>query len=120
MSTTTKERLALALEEAGAPKKMVENARAGRFDTYESQSATPLRDLVDIAAWTGLTDIADRAMRGEWDGTAEEALAWERRRAERAALEWRHVGEHSHGVLRSTHDGEVAPEDEKTEEAARG
>lgn len=80
--TTTKERLAVALEEAGAPKKMVEQARAGRFDIYESRSRTPLRDLVDIAAWTGLTDIADRAMAGEWDGTVEEANAYLCQRAE--------------------------------------
>lgn len=94
---TTKERLALALEEAGAPKKMVEQARAGRFDIYESQSRTPLRDLVDIAAWTGLTDIADRAMRGEWDGTVEEARAYLHRKSAPT----------------------LAPEDEQTEEATR-
>ena len=52
----TTERLALALELEGAPAQMVDAARAGCYDDFRSESATP--------------------MNGEFDSTQEEAEAW--------------------------------------------
>jgi hypothetical protein len=73
---STKERLAAALREAGAPSGMVKRAEAGAYDDYESDSATPIADLIAHAREYGLEDIAQRAMRGEFDGSKEEADAW--------------------------------------------
>lgn len=72
----TKEKLALALEAAGAPSGMVRDARAGRFDDFESPSATPTIDLVELAMQYGLHEIARRAREGEFDCTREESEAW--------------------------------------------
>jgi hypothetical protein len=72
----TKERLASALDEAGAPIGMVKAANAGEYDDYESESATPISDLVRDCLRHGLKGIANRAMDGEFDGTKEESQAW--------------------------------------------
>jgi hypothetical protein len=71
----TKERLAAVLEEAGL-RDLAMEARRGRFDDYDSDSPTPIRDLVDCLRLLGREDLARRAIDGEWDGTAEEAQAW--------------------------------------------
>lgn len=72
----TKVRLAAALREANAPAGMVRDAEAGRFDDFESESPTPLSDLVALCGAYGLPGIAARARAGEFDGTREEADAW--------------------------------------------
>lgn len=72
----TTEKLALALEEAGAPQAMVDAARGGRYDDFLSESATPIHDLVWDADLHGLHGIADRAKNGDFDATAEESDAW--------------------------------------------
>lgn len=72
----TKERLAAALREAGAPAGMVRDAESGKFDDFESESNTPIRDLVAMCSAYGLPGIAARARAGEFDGTREEADAW--------------------------------------------
>lgn len=72
----TTERLALALEKAGAPKLMIENARAGRYDDFQSESATPIRDLVTDLQFNGLHALAQDAIKGKFDATTEEAHAW--------------------------------------------
>lgn len=73
----TKERLAQALEAARCPLWMVEKARAGGYDDYESDSPIPLTDLVrDLRAAGGQQDLIRRAVGGEFDGTREEAEAW--------------------------------------------
>lgn len=75
-ATSTKERLATALEQAGAPAPMIHDARRGRYDDFTGDSPTPIHDLVRDARACGLAGIAERAMAGEFDGTREEAEAW--------------------------------------------
>lgn len=73
---STKERLAQALEAAKAPAGMIADARAGKFDDFESEMANPITVLVRLATSYGLLDIAERARTGEFDGTEAEAEAW--------------------------------------------
>lgn len=77
----SKQKLAAALEEAGAPRTMIEEARSGRYSDYDSESATPCTDLVRDAKRFGLRDIERRAKKGEFDATQEESDAWARRMA---------------------------------------
>lgn len=72
----TTERLAKALEAVNAPKAMITAARAGCYDDFKSESATPCIDLVRDLQQAGLTHLAARAMDGEFDATREEAAAW--------------------------------------------
>lgn len=73
----TKERLASALREAGAPQVMIEKAENGEYDDFEAvDTASPIVDLVNACRAFGLHDFAKRAMDGEFDGTREEAEAW--------------------------------------------
>jgi len=71
----TKERLAQVLHAAGLFE-MEKAARAGRYDDYEGESATPIVDLVHDLQAAGKSDLAARAMNGEFDATKEEAEAW--------------------------------------------
>ncbi len=87
MAIATKEKLAQVLHAAGLFG-MEKLARAGWYDDFESESATPINDLVAALrevsdANPGDNDLRDqtmklavRAMEGEWDGTKEEAEAW--------------------------------------------
>lgn len=75
MSISTKERLAQVLHAEGLFE-MEKAARAGRYDDYESVSATPIADLVRDLQAAGKHPLANRAMNGEFDGTKEEAEAW--------------------------------------------
>lgn len=86
---STKDRLAHALELAGAPAGMVSDARAGKFDDFEADVPNPITVLVRLATSYGLLDIAERARNGEWDATADEAEAWAARQppATRAMLD---------------------------------
>lgn len=74
----TTERLARALEERKNPRLagMVRKARAGAYDDYLSDSATPINDLVRDLRQNGEHELAQRAIAGEFDGTREEAEAW--------------------------------------------
>lgn len=74
----TAERLARALEGRQNPRLagMIRKARAGEYDDYLSESATPINDLVRDLVQNGEHELATRAMRGEFDGTREEAQAW--------------------------------------------
>ena len=72
----TSEKLAQALEAAGAPQEMIKAARAKYYDDFESDLMSPIRQLAADASKHGLGDIALRAMNGEFDGTKEEAEAW--------------------------------------------
>jgi len=71
----TKEKLAAVLRDAGLMV-LAEEADLGRFDDYESESGSPIADLVRALRSCGREDLAQRAIDGEWDGTAEEAQAW--------------------------------------------
>lgn len=64
---TAKEKLVAALHEAKAPTVMLACAARGGYDDFESDSATPISDLVRDARAFGLRDIARRAMNGEFD-----------------------------------------------------
>lgn len=73
----TKDRLLDALAQAGAPVFMLERAARGGYDDYEcEESATPCVDLYNDARKSGLTELAERCLNGEFDGTKEEADAW--------------------------------------------
>lgn len=69
----TRERLAEALEKAGAPDDMVARARAGAYDEYSGTAVFPIVDLVNDAAAAGLKDIVARATNGDFDATQIEA-----------------------------------------------
>ena len=73
---STKERLVTALEANNAPDWMMTNARNGVYDDFESDSATPIGQLVADCRSAGLDGLADRAINGEFDSTKEEAQAW--------------------------------------------
>lgn len=72
----TTEKLAKALEMAKAPASMIADARAGRYDDFKSDSATPITDLVRDCLKHGLRSMAQRAKNGEFDTTREEAEEW--------------------------------------------
>lgn len=72
----TKDKLARALEEVGAPSGMIESALRGAYDDFESDSATPINDLIRDASKHGLSTIVGRAMNGDFDATREEAEVW--------------------------------------------
>lgn len=76
---STKEKLISALTNAGAPQSMVNKARAGYYDDFESPIATPITSLVLDLRAAGLNDLAVRAMDGDFDATKEEAEAWYQR-----------------------------------------
>jgi hypothetical protein len=66
-----KEKLAKALTEAGASPAMIEDAKSGRYDDFESDSAMPIMDLVRDCRAAGLDDIAKQAMHGAFDSSSE-------------------------------------------------
>lgn len=73
----TTERLAQAIIEAGIDDPdFIADARAGKYDDFKSPSATPIMDLVREFRRRGLSDLARRAMSGEFDASPEEADAW--------------------------------------------
>lgn len=76
--TPTTEKLAKALEEAGAPEEMITHARAGYYDEYKSDVATPIIYLAHDAQSAGLTTIAERAKAGDFDAPDWEADEWAR------------------------------------------
>lgn len=76
MNIPTTEKLAKALEEAGAPLEMIEKAHRGFYDDYKSPIGNPIMQLVIDSRAHRLHDIEQRAKDGEFDGTKEEADAW--------------------------------------------
>jgi hypothetical protein len=76
VSEPTTEKLARALEEAGAPLAMIEKARIGYYDDFKSPLAMPETQLLTDARKHGLDDIAQGVLEGRWDATSEEADAW--------------------------------------------
>lgn len=80
MSIPTKEKLAQVLH-AHALFELERRARAGEFDDFESESATPIVDLVTALERAGHPELAERARNGEFDATKEESEAWYRRQA---------------------------------------
>lgn len=72
----TIDRLVRDLAQSGAPPDLIERARAGAYDDYESDSATPLGDLIRDLERAGLHLMAQAARHGAYEGTREEAEAW--------------------------------------------
>lgn len=73
---STKEKLALALVASGAPSEMIEKAKQGYYDDYESELAAPIVQLVADLQAAGLEELRQKAIDGEFDGTPEESEAW--------------------------------------------
>lgn len=78
MGDRSTDKLVAALREAGASAPLIAQAESGAFHDYESQSATPIVDLVQECRRHGLEDIAQRAIAGEFDATKEESDEWAR------------------------------------------
>lgn len=72
----TTERLAVALEQAGAPTKIIAEARVGRYDDFKSDFPTPCIDLVRDLGVLGLHELRNLAMKGEFDAQRWESDAW--------------------------------------------
>ena len=68
--------LAEALEQVHAPSLMIKHAREGYYDDYRSELVFPIRQLMKDAQANGLTTIADRAKRGDFDAQKWEADEW--------------------------------------------
>lgn len=81
---STKEKLVAALREAKAPEDMISRATQGYYDDFESPIAGNIVQLVTDARAAGLRDIADRARKGDFDGTVAESEAWAARPEGRA------------------------------------
>jgi hypothetical protein len=75
----TTERLAKVLEENGCPADMVQRARGGYYDDFESPLDTPILQLVTDLRALHKHALAKRAIAGEFDGSKEEADAWMQR-----------------------------------------
>jgi hypothetical protein len=69
-------KLVSALILRGAPPLMIEHAKKGMFDDYKSPYAAPCIMLVEACRAAGMSDMAKRAMNGEFDGTKADAEAW--------------------------------------------
>ena len=76
MNERTSERLARALEEAGAPERMSDAAREGYYDDYRSPLTFPKVALMDDLLANGMHDFARRVIAGDFDSTKEESEAW--------------------------------------------
>jgi hypothetical protein len=73
----TTERLAEALEAAGAPSDMIEKAQAGYYDDFKSDSPFPLVLLAMDAHKAGLgPEFHQRIVDGEFDAQKWESDAW--------------------------------------------
>lgn len=74
----TKDRLAAELEKIGLPG-MAESARAGAYDDFLSEVATPELLLLSDLHKVGTADamaLRVRVMNGDFDATKEESDAW--------------------------------------------
>ena len=78
MTEPTTEKLAKALEEAGAPAIMIERARQGYYDDYKSPLPFPEMQLHQDAHLAGLEGIKAAVEAGEFDSTKEESDEWAR------------------------------------------
>jgi len=82
----TKEKLVIDLLNAQAPVTMIEAARDGAYDDCETDSATPINDLINDALSAGLGVIVAGALRGDYDATREEWDEWFKREGHNFAL----------------------------------
>lgn len=91
-TTTTAERLARGLRDAGLDK-LAERALAGEFDDYRSEHAFPIRALVSELKAAATPEnhrqvkvLIAAAKDGEYDATREEARAWRESEEGREAI----------------------------------
>lgn len=86
-------RLARDLREEQCPPELVERAREGAYDEFESDDAIPLVQLAADLRAAGRDDLAGRVVAGEWEASKDEGDAWmEREGAEFLGELWRSVG----------------------------
>lgn len=76
MAEPSSERLALALEQEGAPDEMITRARQDYYHDFKSPLPLPEMQLLADAREHGLTAIAEGVMEGRWDATKAESDAW--------------------------------------------
>ena len=76
MTQPTTERLALAMEEAGCPAEAIALARAGHYDLIASPMKLPIQKLADDLREMGFSELAERAITGEFNPTPDEAKAF--------------------------------------------
>lgn len=62
------EKLTVALTDAGAPIDMIKRAAAGYYGDFTSPLAFPITTLINDCMALGLTEVADRARKGDFDG----------------------------------------------------
>lgn len=74
----TSNRLAAALEDAGAPHRMVALAAGGYWDEYRGPHALPQLTLVDALRNADLPDLAAQVVNGDFDAGPGESDAWAR------------------------------------------
>lgn len=67
-SDTAAVRLVRALNEANAPRVLILRAQDGYYGDFTSPLATPITELVKELEIMNLLDLAQRAMKGEFDG----------------------------------------------------
>lgn len=76
MTEPTSEKLAQALEAAGAPAAMIAAARADHYHDFKSPLPMPELQLLADAREHGLSTIAEGVIEGRWDASKEESDAW--------------------------------------------
>jgi hypothetical protein len=86
MTIPTTEKLAQALEAAGAPAIMIQRAREGYYDDYKSSIPFPEMQLHNDANLAGLEGIKAAVEAGEFDATKEESDEWARSEEGQAAI----------------------------------
>jgi hypothetical protein len=69
-------RLALALAKADCPNEIILKALEGYYDDFQSPIDTPNMALVADLNAIAKTELATRAMNGEFDATRAEGEAW--------------------------------------------
>lgn len=72
----TKDKLINDLKDAPAPDWMIRNAEQSLYDNFKSPLNEPILQLINDCEAIDLTQLAERAKNGEYDGTKEEANFW--------------------------------------------
>ncbi len=105
---STRERLARALAEAGAPSVAIRQAREGHWDEYLGPQVFPIVQLVSDLEANGLHALAARARAGEFDATyfADASSSWRSRTVPTPA--WTTGWKRSSGGLPSVTPGRAA------------
>lgn len=86
MADESTDKLVRALELSSASAELLNDARANRYHDYKGESHSPITDLVMRLRREGLSELAERAVDGEFDATHEEAEEWARSPGGVAAL----------------------------------